>query len=167
MNTLFTIIGGVHLLTSASCMVLGAVMLLAVKGNLAHSKRGNQYFYLMLVTNITALMIYRLDVFFFPHWLAIATLITVLAGYWMASKKPVKRWLAIHIVCMVTSYYMLVGGAINEAFLRIEFFTSLAQGNDSNILGIAHSITMLIFLIIAGYYLIRYRKWEMVEQQTS
>ena len=28
--------------------------------------------------------------------------------------RSIRRWLSVHMTCMVVSYYMLVGGAINE-----------------------------------------------------
>jgi hypothetical protein len=71
----------------------------------------------MLFTNLAALMIYQGGVFFSPHWLAIATPIALVLGYWAVRTKAIASWLSVHISCMVSSYYMLAGGAVNRLLL--------------------------------------------------
>ena len=157
MDILIDIIGWIHFLFSAFCMALGLQILSTRKGTSIHSTRGRVYIFSMIVVNVTALFIYRLDMFFFPHWLAIVTLIVTLAGYWLAAKKPIKRWKGGHITCMVLSYYMLVGGAINEAFLRIEYFKNMVESSGQQILGIWHSAAMLFFIVLLIVFLTRHR----------
>lgn len=114
----------------------------------------------MLVTNVTALGIYRDGVFFFPHWLAVVTLAVIAVGYWAVSARSIRRWLSVHITCMVVSYYMLVGGAINEVFLRIDVLQPYyPEGMPSPVFRMVHSIAWLAFGILLVVLLRRRRPW--------
>ena len=68
----------------------------------------------LLVTCVTALGIYRRGIFFFPHWLAIAALIVATGVLAARFKIPRKAWLHLRLTCLLTSLYILVGGAVNE-----------------------------------------------------
>ncbi len=114
----------------------------------------------MLVTNVTALGIYRTGVFFFPHWLAVVTLAVIAVGYWAVSMRSIRRWLLVHITCMTVSYYMLVGGAVNEAFLRIDVLQPYyPQGMPSPVFGMVHSVVGVGFVVLLVALLRRQRQW--------
>ena len=73
----------------------------------------------MILNNITALFILNaFEKLFFPNYLAIACLIVIIPGI-ISIKLKHKYWLKVHIICMVLSFYLLIGGAINETFLHI------------------------------------------------
>jgi len=108
----------------------------------------------MIINNITALFIYNAGGFFFPHWLAIAILIIIIPGFLIAKYKNIKYWLQIHIIFLVISYYLLIGGAINEAFLRIEILKPLMTGR-SFVFGVTHVVAQIIFTGLLIYFLIR------------
>ena len=144
----FSPIGWVHVIASSVSLLVGALVLCGAKGTARHRKWGRWYFYAMLVTNLTALLIYQLGTFFFPHWLAIITLLTISIGYWAISTKAVQHWLPVHLTCMVVSYYMLWGGAVNEAFLHIASLRQLAEQTNNQALGLAHFGVLLIFVVV-------------------
>ncbi len=152
MSTLISAIGWIHVAASSFSMLIGAIILFRTKGTMSHRRQGRWYFYAMIVTNVTALMIYRTDVFFFPHWLAVATLAIIAVGYWAITAKSIRSWLTVHLTCMIVSYYMLAGGAVNEAFLRIAALKPYGFDNETAMphptVGIAHSVVMLAFIIL-------------------
>ena len=160
-----SLVGWIHFTAASLSMLFGAVILFSAKGTASHLKQGRRYVCAMVVTNVTALMIYRNDSFFFPHWLAIATLVVVVTGYWVVSAKPILSRLPVHIACMVVSYYMLAGGAVNEAFLRIgslkpyiEPFPNPLGGTVHPVLGMVHSILILVFMIVLVVFVARRQK---------
>ena len=141
-------VGWVHVIASLVSLLLGGLLVCSQKGTASHRKRGKWYFYAMLVTNLTALLIYQFGSFFFPHWLAIITLVTVCIGYWAISTQAIRHWLAVHLTCMIVSYYMLWGATVNEAFLHIPSLRQLAEQADNPTLGLAHLGVMLVFVVI-------------------
>ena len=61
------------------------------------------------------------------HWLAVTTLIMVLLGR-VAARFQARGFFAYaHPVLMIASYWLLVGGAINEAFARLDWLQQLAR----------------------------------------
>ena len=141
-------ISWVHVIASLVSLLLGGLLVGGRKGTASHRKRGKWYFYAMLVTNLTALLIYQFGSFFFPHWLAIITLVTVCIGYWAIATQAIRHWLAVHLTCMIVSYYMLWGATVNEAFLHIPSLRQLAEQADNPTLGLAHLGVMLVFVVI-------------------
>jgi uncharacterized membrane protein len=126
-----SLLGWLH---SAVCMVAlfaGPMIFVLRKGTRIHRKAGYSYAMAMLVANVTALGLYApiqgLPTFNRFHWIAIATLALVSLGVWTARHQ--RSWLGAysHPVLMVASYEMLLGGAINEAFARIDRLRAAAM----------------------------------------
>jgi len=129
-------LGWVHLVASLAALAVGMLVLLRPKGTLVHKQRGRVYALAPLVTNVTALGIYRRRIFFFPHWLAIAALIVTTVGVLAAHfKVPRRAWLHVHLTCLLTSLYILVGGGVNEVFLRVDVLRRLAPSLNSRVVG--------------------------------
>jgi uncharacterized membrane protein len=143
----------VHLVASLVALAAGFLVLLRQKGTPAHKRRGRIYAPTLLVTNVTALGIYRRGIFFFPHWLAIAAVIVVTAGILVAHFKiPRRAWLHVHLTCLLTSLYILVGGGVNEIFLRIDFLRGLAPTFNFPAVGLTHLAVQIFFLALIGYF---------------
>ena len=145
-------LGWVHLVASLAALAVGMLVVLRPKGTPVHKRRGRVYALTLLVTSLTALGIYRRGIFFFPHWLAIATLIVdagVLAAHF---KMPRKAWLHLHLTCLLTSLYILVGGGVNEMFLRVDALRRLAPTLNSPVVGLTHLGVIIVFLALAGYF---------------
>jgi uncharacterized membrane protein len=136
-------LGWVHLVASLAALAVGMLVLLRPKGTPLT----------LLVTSVTALGIYRRGIFFFPHWLAIAALIVTTAGVLAAHFKiPQKAWLHLHLTCLLTSLYILVGGGVNEVFLRVDVLRRLAPSLNSPAVGLTHLGVIIVFLALIGYF---------------
>lgn len=118
--------GLVHLLTAIVAMLIGTLVLIMPKGTRVHRMAGYFYFYLMLVMNGTAFMLYGLFGTFGPfHIAALASLITLLLGMIpVIRRKP--RWLHYHLTFMYYSIVGLYAAFFSETLTRIPkspFFT--------------------------------------------
>lgn len=147
-------LGWVHLLVSLAAMVLGGAMLAGPKGTAGHKTRGRVYVAAMVATNLTALGIYRRGMFFFPHWFAVAALIMVASGFAAAHfKVPRAGWVHVHLTAMLASLYVLIGGAVNEAFLRVHVFRGLAPDvSSSAAVGFTQLVVIVLFAGLIGYF---------------
>jgi uncharacterized membrane protein len=138
-------VGWVHLAASLLALAAGILVLLRPKGTPVHKRRGRIYVLSLLVTNVTALGIYRRGIFFFPHWLAIAALVLMTAGVLAARvKRPRRAWLHVHLTCQLASLYILVGGGVNEAFLRVVALHQLAPTLNSQAVRLTHSVVAMV-----------------------
>jgi uncharacterized membrane protein len=146
-------LGWVHLVASLAALAVGILVLLRPKGTPVHKRRGRVYALTLLVTNVTALGIYRRGVFFFPHWLAITALIVTTAGILAAHFRiPRRAWLHVHLTCLLTSLYILFGGGVNEVFLRVDVLRRLAPSLNSPMVGLTHLAVQILFLALIGYF---------------
>src|SRR5215471_10775546 len=130
-----TPIGWIHTLLCFVALALGARNLSLEKGTPAHRHAGQWYVASMVLLNASALFIYRignvrvqgfrLDHFSVFHWMAIATLAAVGLAYFAARRQDRGFFAYAHPAAMIFSYYMLVGGAVNEAFLHVRSLEAL------------------------------------------
>ena len=146
-------LGWVHLVASLIALATGFLVLLRPKGTPVHKRRGRVYALTLVATSITALGIYRRGVFFFPHWLAITALIVTAVGVLAAHfKVPRRAWLHVHLTCLLTSLYLLVGGGVNEAFLQVDALHRLAPTLNSPAVGLTHLTVQILFLTLIVYF---------------
>ena len=146
-------IGWAHLGASLLALAAGTLVLARPKGTPVHKRRGRIYALSLLVTNVTALGIYRRGVFFFPHWLAVAALVLMTAGVLAAHfKRPRRSWLHWHLTCQLGSLYILVGGGVNEMFLRVDALHRLAPTLNFPAVGLIHLVVQIFFLALVGYF---------------
>ena len=146
-------LGWVHLVASLAALAAGMLVMLRPKGTPVHKRCGRVYALTLLVTSLTALGIYRRGIFFFPHWLAIAALIVTTVGVLAAHfKVPRRAWLHVHLTCLLTSLYLLVGGGVNEAFLRVDALHRLAPTLNSPAVGLTHLTVQILFLTLIVYF---------------
>lgn len=113
--------GLVHVLTAIAAMVVGAIVLLIKKGTTVHRFFGYLYFYLMLILNGTAFMLYGLFGTFGPfHIAALVSLLTLLAGFIpVIRRKPKNKWLMQHFTFMYFSVVGLYAAFASETLTRI------------------------------------------------
>ena len=133
-------------------------MLVGPKGTSRHRSIGRLYLMAMLATNLTALGIYRRGIFYFPHWFAVAALIAISIGFiCVRARRPRTYWMNAHLTCMVASYYMLIGGGVNEVFLRVGVLHAMVPDIlNSRLVGMTHFAVQAAFLILAAYFNVRY-----------
>jgi uncharacterized membrane protein len=135
-------LGWIHTFLCALALIFGALQFTGSKGTTAHARRGNVYFLSMAIANVIALFMFRgHDLlirsgqpgvlvgrgFGAAHWLAVITLAALLLGRLAASRQRVAFFAYAHPICMIVTYWMLVGGAINEAFVRVGWLQRVAQ----------------------------------------
>jgi uncharacterized membrane protein len=146
-------LGWVHFLASLVAIAVGVVVLVRPKGTAIHKAHGSIYVIVIVVTCLTALGIYRAGSFFFAHWFGVAALIITAVGVTAAHFKiPRVGWMHLHLTCMVASFYILIGGGVNEVFLRVNFFRRLVPNFNSPLVGLTHFSVMLLFAAIIGYF---------------
>ena len=126
-----SLIGWFHTLFCFVAMFAGARNLIAEKGTPAHRYAGQWYVASMVLLNVSALFIYRvspsvnsiagarLDRFGYFHWLAVFTLAVIAFGYFASRRQSRGVFAYAHPAAMVVSYYLLIGGAVNEVFAHI------------------------------------------------
>ena len=73
-------LGWLHSLACLLALALGPVILATRKGGVRHRRLGQVYLGAQAALNLSALGIYRLGVFFFPHVLAVVTLAEAAEG---------------------------------------------------------------------------------------
>ena len=159
MSLIIDSIAAVHVISSVFAMAIGLPILVAKKSDRAHTRRGRQFVIAMVILNVTALFIYCYDGFFLPHWFAVVSLPIILAGFWLARHKPFRNWQRGHIFCMVFSYYLLLAGAVNEAFLHLPVFDDLTLDERFTLpaYNLSHGVASLMFLVALVGFLIRHR----------
>jgi len=149
-----------HVISASLSLIIGAIVLFGNKGDARHRKLGVWFFWLMIINNVTALFIMKaFGKWFFPHYLALAGLVFIIPGYIVTKFQTWKPWLRVHIICLVISYYLLIGGAINEFFLHVPPLRPYIINNHP-IIGIVQSIAMFIFIGLLFYFLRKYRKFR-------
>ncbi len=142
--------GLIHVLTAIAAMVVGTWVLIMRKGTRLHRLLGYLYFYLMLLMNGTAFMLYGLFGTFGPfHVAAIFSLVTLLFGIVPAiRRKP--GWFMRHFTFMYFSIIGLYAAFSSESLTRIPstpFFTMVIIASAT--------ITLIGFIV---YYRMR-PKW--------
>ena len=150
-------LGWVHGLACLAALASGAYGFATRKGSPRHVLTGRVYLVSMVVLNLSALAIYRLGIFFFPHWLAIITLVLIAAGW--GSARLIRRhrgWRHVHLSSMILSYYLLIGGGVNEVYLRVDAARDLLNARGPELLNMTHGAVMLIFLVL----LLGWNGWE-------
>ena len=153
-----SIFGWVHTLACFLALGLGGVNLVWRKATPLHRRIGHWYLWSLVFLSATSLGIYRSHRFFFPHYLAIATIILAALAYACAHYRwPRRLWLRLHIVCTVLTYYLLIGGGINEVYLRVNLLRRLSGGFFSPIVGMTHGALMVLTVLVLLWFLIRYR----------
>jgi len=152
MNLDLSLFGWTHSLACLFALALGAATFLQPKGSAPHIELGRGYVLAMLVVNATALGIFRRHIFWFPHWFALAALAFLALGYIAVRLKlPRRAWIHLHLTGMLASYYVLVGGGVNEVYLRVGALRPLVAATHGAVIGITHMIVIATFaaLIVA------------------
>jgi len=169
-----SLLGWVHSLACLVALLAGAYVLSARKGTRRHRTLGWWYAAATAVQAITAMTVYRFDIGIRPlrigphifgifHWLAIAMLCLVALAIFAAGRQRRALWAHIHAQAMLASYYILIGGFINEAFVRILPLRTLAlsltprASNPINTLlvGEFQTASTMIWLALAIWFAIK------------
>ncbi len=142
-----SLIGWLHTAVCVAAVVAGAAALWTRKGSARHRRWGRVYVPTMIAAQLSALLIYRIGGFTMFHWLAVITLLLVALGAFAAPRQASAAWSLTHLSCMVWSYYLLIGGAVNEAFLRLSVLRPVSpfDGGPRHYYEAVHAAVLLFF----------------------
>jgi hypothetical protein len=65
-------------------------------------------------------------------------------------KGPRAGWM--HLTRMLMSFYILVGGGVNEAFLRVNFLRRLIPSLNAPVVGMTHFTVMIFVAVLIAYF---------------
>ena len=139
-------------------IIVGTIIVAMSKGSKRHRALGVWYCWLMIVNNATSLFIVKaFGKWFFPHYLALIGLAVLIPGYGVTRLKRWRHWLKVHIICMMFSYYLLVGGAVNEFFLHVPGLRPLIE-KQAPVYLLSTTVAFVVCVAITVYFLVRYRR---------
>ena len=157
MNLEMSALGWLHSLACVIALASGLFNILTPKGTRLHRRVGDAFAITLVIVCVSALGIYKLHRFWFPHWDALATLVLLAAGWSSARYKwPRRGWIYVHLTSMLLSYYMLIGGGVNEVFLRVDVLHRMI-GSDffrNRLIGVTQGVAMLAFMILIPAFVI-------------
>lgn len=161
-----SLLGWVHTAACTIALLAGAYVLVWEKGTARHKQMGRIYVYSLFVACIAIFGVYHFDIRFSPfkagpgifglfHYENVAALAALLLAFFAASRQNRAFFAYAHPVAMLFTYYMLLGGLINELFVRVAPLRALAGATlppgarnpaQSAIVGTAQLAAMLWFL---------------------
>jgi len=146
-HTLQHPLGLTHLAIALFAVVIGTLVVLSKKGTQRHRLLGRAYVGAMIGVNLTAFLIYELfGGFGLFHWMALVSLLTVLAGY-IPARSRVPGWKVRHAYFMAGSYVGLIAALSAEILTRtpwLAFDEAVAVAS----LGVIVVGLMLMFRIV-------------------
>ena len=140
-------LGFVHLLTAVLAVACGTAIVFVRKGTRVHRWLGRGYVGSMLGVNMTAFVIYELfNGFGLFHWMALASLATVVIGYLPTWRKN-PGWKVTHAYFMTGSYVGLLAALAAETFTRTAVLPFLSAVAASSLAVIAVGVWLMRRLI--------------------
>jgi uncharacterized membrane protein len=170
-----SLIGWLHSVAATLAILLGGVMIVSAKGTARHRFLGRAYVYTMLATNLTAFGIYHFDIARFAppvvgpgifglfHWEAVFTLAFLLLGWFAAMRQKRAVFAYLHPASMLITYYMLIGGLVNEVLVRVGVVRDFAMAHAHGIrnpaqtplAGALQGGTMLAFIALLIVFIVQ------------
>lgn len=163
--------GWLHGVAALTGLLSGALVLASAKGTMRHRRLGCIYVGAMLVTNLSAFAVYHFDIdrfrpftagpgtFGLFHWEAVTTLGFLALALYAAPRQRRAPWAYVHPLAMVTTYYLLVGGFVNQLFLRVAPLRAISQMHGRSgfsrvpLVGQAQTAVMLVYVILLVYFI--------------
>lgn len=154
MNLSMSVVGVFHTLACIIALGLGVYLIVARKGTPRHRRFGDGYVAAILFASVTSLTIYTRHAFTMAHWFAVMAIVTAGGGFVLGRwHGKGGAWKYGHIACMLLSYYVLIGGGVNEVFLRTKSLRPIFF-QKPQVVGETHGLVMLTFLVlILGFML--------------
>jgi len=139
----------IHVILGFSSLISGFTVLLIKEGSRNHRLVGRAYALSMLGLNLTAFGIYKLfDGWGFFHWMAIASLIPLLAGYVAIRYRKIEA----HYFFMCWSYIGLLCATISEIFVHVPIAVQLL-----NAVPRVDTVFIIVLIVLGFYFLPKYR----------
>jgi uncharacterized membrane protein len=170
-----SLLGWFHSAACIVALVAGAWNLVMSKGTALHRLVGRCYVYTMVAVNLSVFAVYHFDIAHFRpfaggantfgifHWEAVGTLALLGIGVYAAPRQGRAVWAYAHPLAMVLTYYMLVGGLINELFVRVIALRDFAMARAPHAVSVGttpavgrtQGLAMLIFIVMLLYFVIK------------
>ena len=168
-----SVMGWLHSIACMIALVAGTTVMTARKGTPSHRRWGWWYAGAMLVQAITIMAVYRFDIvpghkpgphtFGMFHWMAVASFVSVALAVFAASRQKRLAWAHVHAQAMLFSYYLLVGGLINEMVVRVNVLRTLVMAVSPHaanpatalITREAQTACMMIWAVLALWFVIK------------
>ena len=139
----------IHVILGFSSLISGFTVLLIKEGSRNHRLVGRAYALSMLGLNLTAFGIYKLfDGWGFFHWMAIASLIPLLAGYVAIRYRKIEA----HYFFMCWSYIGLLCATISEIFVHVPIAVQLL-----NAVPRVDTVFIIVLIVLGFYFFPKYR----------
>lgn len=118
----------VHILISLIAVLAGLFAMLSDKGKIRHRYFGKAYFWAMLSSFCTVVILSIMRWPYNIHLLPIGVLAvsSTLAGYWLAKNRTLNRT-RLHTICMGTSYVLLMTGFYVDNGKNLPFWKLFPQ----------------------------------------
>jgi uncharacterized membrane protein len=154
MNLSMSVIGVAHTAACLLALGLGVYLMIARKGTPRHRRFGDVFTATILFASLTSLTIYTRHAFTMAHWFAVIAVALSAGGFALGRwHGKGNAWKYGHIACMVGSYYVLVGGGVNEVFLRVNTLQPVFR-TQPQVVGEVHGLVMLVFVaLILGFWI--------------
>jgi uncharacterized membrane protein len=169
MNLSMSVVGAFHTLACVIALALGAYMIVARKGTPRHRRLGDWYVGAIMFASVSSLTIYTRHAFTAAHWFAVMAIVTAGAGFALGRwHGKGAAWKYGHIGGMILSYYVLIGGGVNEVFLRVSTLRPIFF-KQPQVVGETHGLVMLAFLVmIVGFMLATaFSGWRLRRRQRA
>jgi uncharacterized membrane protein len=152
MNLSMSVIGFFHTLACILALGVGAWLMVGRKGTPRHRRWGDIYTAVILFASVSSLTIYTRHAFTAAHWFGVIAIVLSAGGFALGRwHRTGSAWKYGHIFCMVGSYYVLVGGGVNEVFLRVNTLRPIFR-TQPQVVGEVHGLVILAsFILILGF----------------
>jgi uncharacterized membrane protein len=109
-----------HVGAALSALLAGVAVLLLTKGTHTHRTIGTAYVVALVLVNLAALSLHREAVFGVFHWLAVASLVTLVVGLTpLLVGKRSPSVIATHAFCMTWSYVGLAAAGCGQLAVTV------------------------------------------------
>ncbi|HEX2816233.1 MAG TPA: hypothetical protein VHN39_07565 [Phenylobacterium sp.] len=148
MNLSMSVIGFFHTLACILALGVGVWLMVGRKGTPRHRRWGDIYTGAILFASVSSLTIYTRHAFTAAHWFGVIAILLSAGGFALGRwHGKGNAWKYGHIFCMVGSYYVLVGGGVNEVFLRVNTLRPIFR-TQPQVVGEVHGLAILTFLLL-------------------
>ena len=154
MNLSMSVIGFCHTLACILALGVGAWLMVVRKGTSRHRRGGDIYTAAILFASVSSLTIYTRHAFTAAHWFGVIAIVLSAAGFALGRwHGRGAAWKYGHIACMIGSYYVLIGGGVNEVFLRVNSLRPIFR-TQPQVVGEVHGLVMLGFLVLIAVFML-------------
>ncbi|GAA4882987.1 DUF2306 domain-containing protein [Ferrimonas pelagia] len=120
-------VGSVHFCLASAALLLGPIVLWRPKGTVSHRWLGRIWVVLLALSNLAALLLVREHGLSLFTFLALYSLVSVTAAFYLAWRKPQPSWRVWHYYLMCYGYLGVLAAALARfpVLLGMEFWLAV------------------------------------------